>query len=70
VTEITGWQPPRLPLTGGALVERGLAKGPDVARALCAVEERWISEGFPGADRVATLADEVVAQTLRAASKA
>jgi poly(A) polymerase len=69
VAEIRDWQPPRLPLTGGALVERGLAKGPDVARALRAVEDRWISEGFPGEERVTALADEIVAQALRAASK-
>ena len=68
--ELADWQPPRLPLSGGALVGRGLAKGPDVARALRAVEDRWIAEGFPGEERVAALADEIVAQTLRAASNA
>ena len=52
----------------GTLVARGLAKGPDVARALRAVEDRWIAEGFPGEDRVNALADEVVAQALLAAS--
>lgn len=66
VAEVESWQAPRLPLTGGALVERGLAKGPEVARALRAVEDRWIDEGFPGEDRVAQLADDVVAQALRA----
>jgi len=70
IAEISTWSPPRLPLTGGALVERGLAKGPDVARALRTVEDRWISEGFPGEGRVDTLADEVVAQALRDASSA
>ena len=70
LAELNGWQPPKLPLGGGALVQRGLAKGPDVARALRAVEERWISEGFPDADRVGLIADEVVAQALRPVSKA
>jgi len=70
IAEISTWSPPRLPLTGGALVERGLAKGPDVARALRAVEDRWISEGFPDAARVDALADQVVAQALRDASSA
>lgn len=70
IAEIKDWQPPRLPLSGGALVERGLAKGPDVARALRAVEDRWIAEGFPDEGRVKLLADEVVAQALRSASKA
>lgn len=68
IAEAATWQAPRLPLTGGALVERGLAKGPDVAQALRAVEDSWIKEGFPGEDRVAQLADEVVAQALRATS--
>lgn len=62
---ISGWTVPRLPIGGGALVARGLAKGPDVARALRAVEERWIAEGFPGEDRVELFADEAVAQALR-----
>jgi poly(A) polymerase len=69
VAQVSGWQPPRLPLTGGALVARGLARGPDVARALRAVEDRWIAEDFPGEERVAALADEVVAQALCAVSK-
>lgn len=68
VAQIKSWQAPRLPLGGGALVARGLAKGPDVARALRAVEDRWIAEGFPDAARVEILADEVVAQALRVAS--
>jgi poly(A) polymerase len=68
IEEIKSWEAPRLPLSGGALVARGLAKGPDVARALRAVEDRWIAEGFPGEKRAAALADEVVAQALLASS--
>ncbi|MDR6147447.1 poly(A) polymerase [Sphingomonas sp. SORGH_AS870] len=62
VAAIRDWTPPALPLTGGALVERGVRKGPDVARLLRQVETRWIAEGFPDADRVAELADAAVAQ--------
>ncbi|MBB5709556.1 poly(A) polymerase [Sphingomonas xinjiangensis] len=62
---VRDWAVPRLPIGGGALVARGLAKGPDVARALRAVEDRWIAEGFPDVARVNTLADEAVAQVLR-----
>jgi len=62
---VHGWPVPRIPLTGGALVERGLSKGPEVARALRAVEDRWIAEGFPDAARVGAIADEIVAQALR-----
>jgi len=58
---IRGWEAPALPLTGGALVEAGVRKGPDVARLLRQVEEQWIAEGFPDAARVAQLAAEAVA---------
>ncbi|MGN8000438.1 CCA tRNA nucleotidyltransferase [Sphingomonas sp. 22176] len=67
---LTGWEIPRLPLTGGALVERGLAKGPDVARALRAIEDQWIAEAFPDAGRVDAIADAVVAQALNASISA
>ncbi|MBC9031254.1 CCA tRNA nucleotidyltransferase [Sphingomonas sp. JC676] len=62
---VRDWPVPRIPLTGGALVERGLSKGPEVARALRTVEDRWIAEGFPDAARIEVIADEVVAQALR-----
>ncbi|MDB5707666.1 MAG: polynucleotide adenylyltransferase [Sphingomonas bacterium] len=65
---LIGWQPSSLPLGGGALVERGVRKGPEVARMLRMVEEQWIAEGFPDAARVAVIADETVAQLLRASS--
>ena len=55
---LSGWRPPRLPLTGGALVARGIATGPDVARLLRQVEDQWVEEGFPDAQRVAALADD------------
>jgi poly(A) polymerase len=57
---IRDWESPVLPLTGGALVEAGVRKGPDVARLLREVEERWIAEGFPDAARVAQLAAAAV----------
>ncbi len=66
VAALRDWTRPVLPLSGGALVERGLAKGPDVARALRAVEDQWIGEGFPDAVRTAAIADAVVDQWLRA----
>lgn len=58
------WTPPRLPLTGGALIERGLSKGPEVAKALRRIEDRWIAEGFPDAARAGQIADAVVAELL------
>ena len=67
---LAGWSPPALPIGGGALVSRGLARGPDVARTLRQVEARWIAEGFPDAARTEQLADEAVAQALRAVRNA
>lgn len=59
---------PVFPLSGGALVARGLEKGPVVARVLRAVEDQWIAEGFPDAERVEQIADALVDQALREAS--
>ena len=66
VAMLRDWTPPTLPITGGALVARGLRKGPDVAATLRRVETAWIAEGFPDAARVAQLADEAVAKALAA----
>ena len=48
--DIAVWQPPRLPIGGGALIARGLAEGPIVARTLKAIEDRWVEAGFPGGE--------------------
>jgi poly(A) polymerase len=61
---LAAWSPPRLPVGGGALVARGLGKGPAVAAALRTIETRWIAEGFPPEPRVTQLVDEVTAQAL------
>jgi poly(A) polymerase len=58
--QLDGWTVPRLPISGGALVKRGVEAGPDVAHLLKLIEEQWISEGFPSAARVEAIADEVV----------
>lgn len=49
---IAGWDAPVLPLKGGEIVARGVERGPDVARILQAVENRWVEEGFPDRQRV------------------
>lgn len=41
------WSPPRLPVTAADLMARGVAEGPDLGRALKAVEQAWIAAGFP-----------------------
>ena len=44
---IAHWQLPKLPISGGLLIERGLTKGPIVAKALQAIERQWVESGFP-----------------------
>ncbi|CAN5480968.1 CCA tRNA nucleotidyltransferase [soil metagenome] len=58
--DIQTWDAPTLPLGGGALVEMGVRKGPDVARLLREVEDQWIAEDFPDASRVVQLAEASV----------
>jgi len=63
---LADWTPPRLPIGGGTLVEMGLRAGPQVAATLQAIERQWVEEDFPDADRVRAIAEEKVAQALRA----
>jgi poly(A) polymerase len=65
IRDVASWTPPRFPLKGGAIVARGIAAGPDVARVMQAAETQWIAEGFPDKARVDAIADELVAQALR-----
>lgn len=57
---IVGWEVPTFPLKGGAIVERGVAAGPEVARVLQTVERQWVAEGFPDAPRVAQILDSIL----------
>jgi poly(A) polymerase len=52
VADLVDWEPPAFPLKGGEIVARGVTAGPQVARLLRRVEERWIEEGFPARERV------------------
>ena len=54
------WTIPTLPLKGGQIVARGIAAGPEVARILRTVEDRWVAEGFPDGDAVERMLDEVL----------
>jgi poly(A) polymerase len=65
---IRDWTAPKLPINGGALVARGLRKGPDVAAMLRRIETQWIAEGFPDATRLSTIADAMVAEALTGSS--
>ncbi|HEX2624881.1 MAG TPA: CCA tRNA nucleotidyltransferase, partial [Sphingomicrobium sp.] len=44
---LADWQVPRLPISGGDLIARGVTQGPSVARMLKAIERRWVDAGFP-----------------------
>jgi poly(A) polymerase len=54
------WDIPQFPLKGGEIVARGIKAGPEVARTLRALEDRWIAEGFPPRERVLAMLDEAV----------
>ncbi|CAN5245290.1 CCA tRNA nucleotidyltransferase [soil metagenome] len=61
------WQKPKLPISGLALVERGIESGPDVSRTLAAIEEAWIVAGFPvGPAFDAIVTGELVSRGIRA----
>ncbi|MEO1220271.1 MAG: CCA tRNA nucleotidyltransferase [Pseudomonadota bacterium] len=60
---LLSWEPPTFPLKGGAIVERGVAAGPEVARILQTVERQWVAEGFPPSDRVVQILDSVLEQS-------
>jgi poly(A) polymerase len=60
---IKDWPIPTFPLKGGEIVARGVKVGPEVARLLSAVENRWIEENFPPKLRVSALLDEELANS-------
>ena len=66
MAELADWAVPRFPLTGGELVKMGLSAGPVVAATMQAIERQWVKESFPGEARVREIAEELVAQALRA----
>ena len=56
---LAAWPVPRLPVSGGRLIARGVPQGPEVARALKRIEQAWEAAGFPDGDAVEQLiADE------------
>jgi poly(A) polymerase len=59
---VVGWEVPRLPLGGGALVERGVRKGPEVAQLLRVIEAEWVRAGFPGEQRLDLIVDAALDQ--------
>lgn len=48
--DIAAWTPPRLPVSGGQLIARGVTQGPEVARTLRRIEDGWEAAGFPSGE--------------------
>jgi len=63
--EMLGWNPPKLRVTGGALIKRGLKEGPVVSRTLRQIEERWIEAGFPVGEELESIVADALAGALR-----
>ena len=58
------WMIPTFPLRAADFISRGLAKGPQLGRALATAEEAWTASGFPVDFRsLATIADRATAMT-------
>ena len=58
---ICPWHVPRLPISGGALIARGLPEGPIIARTLKQIENRWVDAGFPDGKEFQDIVDGAVA---------
>jgi poly(A) polymerase len=57
---IEQWKAPRLPVSGGSLIARGLVEGPIVARTLRQIEDRWVESGFPTGEALERIVSESV----------
>jgi len=59
--EFASWQTPKLPISGGTLIERGLTQGPVVAKTLQRIERRWVESGFPSGSDFERIVAEALA---------
>lgn len=57
-----GWTAPAFPIAGRDVIAAGIAKGPAVSRILNAVENVWIAEDFPPADRAKEILRQEIAR--------
>lgn len=60
--DIAGWSPPRLPISGGTLIKRGVPEGPAVSRTLRRIEDDWIEAGFPVGPRFEVIVAQVLGE--------
>jgi poly(A) polymerase len=59
---IAAWKAPRLPISGGTLIARGLPEGPIVAKTLRAIEDEWLKSGFPTGDEFERIVTDALAR--------
>lgn len=64
-SDLIDWELPRLPISGGGLIQRGLRQGPIVARTLKAIERRWAEAGFPRGQEFDHIVDEALESVQR-----
>ncbi|MDP9085849.1 MAG: CCA tRNA nucleotidyltransferase, partial [Pseudomonadota bacterium] len=63
---IADWPIPRLPISGGDLIPRGVPQGPLVATTLRHIEQAWLDAGFPTGRAFEPLVSAAIAATLGA----
>ena len=61
---IADWPIPRLPISGGTLIARGITQGPDVARTLRTIEQAWLDAAFPTGASFDELVTPIIAAAL------
>jgi poly(A) polymerase len=57
---VARWEAPKLPISGGMLIQRGLSQGPVVAKTLQAIERRWVASNFPAGAEFERIVDEAL----------
>lgn len=60
--ELSAWPVPRLPISGGQLIKRGVPQGPLVAKTLQEIERQWVAAGFPDGDAFTQMVSKAVAK--------
>lgn len=57
---ISRWDAPKLPISGGMLIQRGLTQGPVVAKTLQAIERQWVVSNFPAGAEFEQIVEEAL----------
>ena len=62
--QVREWQVPKLPITGGQLIKRGITQGPLVAKTLQSIERQWVAKGFPMGEEFEPIVSRTIADVL------